>query len=104
MTISAPEQGILASLDSFEHRGRLIPVERFEPPGTAAFPPVLMLHGAADSVVPVSEARRLERLLRDRGLAHEMRIYAGQGHGFLWTSFSDACARAVAFLDRHLKR
>jgi dienelactone hydrolase len=36
--------------------------------GLTHMPPVLILHGAADPVVPVREAYRLERLLRDKGL------------------------------------
>jgi dienelactone hydrolase len=37
-------------------------------PGLRTMPPVLILHGGADPLVPVSEARALVRLLRDRGL------------------------------------
>lgn len=65
-------------------------------------PPVLILHGEADPVVPVSEARKLERLLEEKGFPYEIKIYHGQGHGFTGPESQDAFDRAVAFLDRHV--
>ena len=66
-------------------------------------PPVLILHGTTDSLVPTSEAYKLERLLRSKGVPYEMKIYPGQGHGFTGTAVSDAEARTLAFFDRFLK-
>jgi carboxymethylenebutenolidase len=68
-------------------------------------PPVLILHGDADTTVPVSEARRLDALLTERGVTHEVKVYPGGGHVFDADDTAqrdDALERAVAFLRRHL--
>ena len=46
-------------------------------------PPVLVLHGEEDRVVPASEARALEAWLAERGSPHEVVIYPGEGHHLL---------------------
>src|SRR5437763_1047076 len=66
-------------------------------------PPVLILHGQADVLVSVQEAHRLERLLRDRNLPYEIKIYPGQGHTFTPDIQEDVLRRGLAFLERHLK-
>lgn len=54
------------------------------PTSAAAFvermPPVLIAHGADDSVVPAENAIRLAALLEARGIPHASCIYPGQGH------------------------
>ena len=65
-------------------------------------PPVLILHGEADRVVPVGEARRLEALLLQRGLPFEAHYYPGQGHVFTGNALADAARRSRAFLREHL--
>jgi carboxymethylenebutenolidase len=70
---------------------------------TARTPPVLILHGARDRVVPVENAHRLEALLKARGVAHEVKIYPDQGHGFQGTAQIDAAGRILAFLNAHLR-
>ncbi len=49
---------------------------------TSAFPPVMLLHGDADKVVPVSASRRFEERVRAVGGAVELHIYAALPHGF----------------------
>lgn len=68
-----------------------------------SMPPVLILHGEADRVVPVEEARELERLLRERGLPHEMQLFPGEGHDFHGVAAAEAFQLTLAFLERHLK-
>jgi carboxymethylenebutenolidase len=68
----------------------------------AALPPTLILHGAADPVVPVANAHALENFLRSQGTAHEIKIYPGQGHGFSGATQDDADRRVADFLNRHL--
>jgi carboxymethylenebutenolidase len=70
----------------------------------ARLPPVLILHGDADRNVPVSEAYRLERVLLEAGVPHEVHIYPGAGHGFRGPDSEDALTRTLAFLDTHLKQ
>ncbi len=49
--------------------------------------PVLFLHGAADSVVPLIQA---ERLLKELGQG-ELVVFAGEGHGFRFASTIQKC-------------
>ena len=49
---------------------------------TAAFPPVMLLHGDADKVVPVCASRRFEERVRAVGGKVDLHIYAGLPHGF----------------------
>jgi carboxymethylenebutenolidase len=65
-------------------------------------PPTLVLHGAADPIVPVSNAYAVEALLRQQNVPHEVKVYPGQGHGFRGAAEDDATRRALAFLQRHL--
>ena len=67
-------------------------------------PPTLILHGNADPIVSVNEARTLEGLLKTHKIAHEVKIYDGLGHGFSGETGQDAAKRALAFLDAHLKK
>ncbi len=71
-------------------------------PGVTHLPPVLILHGDADRVVPVSEAYNLEGLLKNLGVPYEMHIYPGQGHSFHGAAAEDAVRRITVFLTRHL--
>jgi carboxymethylenebutenolidase len=84
-----------------ENSGGLPLWEDFNP---ARLPPVLILHGDADRVVPVGEAHRLDRVLQEAGVPHEVHIYPGAGHSFVGPDAEDALARTLAFLDAHLKQ
>ena len=66
-------------------------------------PPVLILHGAQDRIVPVEQARRLEQILRSKGVPFEIKLYPGQGHGFTGDAAADAAARTLTFFAEHLK-
>ncbi|HEX8200055.1 MAG TPA: dienelactone hydrolase family protein [Isosphaeraceae bacterium] len=66
-------------------------------------PPTLILHGDADAVVPVSEAYKLQQLLTEHRVPHEIQIYRGVGHAFLGPSAEDSGRRTLAFFDTHVK-
>ncbi len=66
-------------------------------------PPVLILHGGADPVVPVSEAHKLRRLLAEKGRVHEVCIYPGRGHQLTGADLEDAFRRSLSFLGQHLR-
>lgn len=70
---------------------------------TASLPPTLILHGEDDRIVPVSNARRIMKLLEEKGTKHEAHFYPDQGHVFTGLARLDAAGRASAFLDRFLK-
>jgi carboxymethylenebutenolidase len=63
---------------------------------------VLILHGEADPTIPVSEAYNLQRLLEEKGIPHEIKIYPGVGHGFENEIWGDATVRTLKFLQKHL--
>lgn len=65
-------------------------------------PPVLILHGEDDRMVPAQEARDLQAVLKKAGVAHEMRIYPKQGHGFSEPVAKDAMELAFDFIAKHL--
>jgi carboxymethylenebutenolidase len=66
-------------------------------------PPTLILHGDSDTIVPVSEASRVEELLKANHIPFEKKIYEGAGHGFFGASSKDATGRVVKFLGKHMK-
>jgi carboxymethylenebutenolidase len=65
-------------------------------------PPILILHGDMDNVVPVDNARKLEQFLKNRRAVYEVKIYAGAGHGFKDDDHKDATERTIAFFEKHL--
>ena len=71
--------------------------------GFTRLPPVLVLHGGDDRVVPPSEARALDAWLAGRGAVHELVIYPGEGHRLADAAAADALQRTAAFLQRHLQ-
>ena len=83
-----------------------------DPPDTliAHFPPLLILHGGADSNIPVDLAHRLYDRIHARGGDVEMHLYPTAEHGFNapWaTGYNKAAAtdswgRAIDFLRRKL--
>ncbi|HTR22949.1 MAG TPA: dienelactone hydrolase family protein [Terriglobales bacterium] len=64
--------------------------------------PTLILHGEADPTVPASEAYNLQRLLEEKGISYEMKIYPGAGHGFENDVWRDAGLRTLQFLQKEL--
>ena len=64
--------------------------------------PVLILHGEADSTVPVQEAYDLQALLEKKEIPYEMKVYPGAGHGFDNEIWRDAGIRTLRFLQKFL--
>ncbi len=69
---------------------------------TKAMPPVLILHGDEDPIVPLSAATYLEGFLTASHVPFEARIYRGHGHGFWGEAEVDADNRTAAFFGRWL--
>ena len=65
-------------------------------------PPTLVLHGARDTIVPVSNAHAIRVLLERLQEAHEVHVYPDQGHSFQGLAQLDAANRTAAFLRGHL--
>jgi dipeptidyl aminopeptidase/acylaminoacyl peptidase len=65
--------------------------------------PLMLIHGANDPRVPVSEARQLHASLLARGIASELLIYDDEGHGLAKRANRlDAAPRMLAFLRKNL--
>jgi len=70
---TVPPRAVLA------YSGALIAPDRLA--GITARPPILLVHGEADEVVPVERSRLAERALRDAGFDVEALYSPGLGHG-----------------------
>jgi acetyl esterase/lipase len=72
---------------------------------SAECPPVLLIHGTADTTVPVSATMVAYEALKDLGVPVELLIYAEQGHAFdADARFGRRCADAMLFfLERYLR-
>lgn len=70
--------------------------------GFMRMPPVLILHGEQDRIVPVSEAIQLQQLLQRSGTPYEMKLYPDAGHGFNGLQWLDAGQRTAQFLRKYL--
>jgi carboxymethylenebutenolidase len=67
-------------------------------------PPILILHGAHDRIVPVERAYELEQLLQRHRIPYEIKIYPDQGHVFQGLAQLDALRRVAAFFRKHLMK
>jgi carboxymethylenebutenolidase len=65
-------------------------------------PPTLILHGDADTVVPVAEAFRLQKALEERKVPYELKIYPGEGHDFTPETRIKADGQMHAFFRKYL--
>jgi carboxymethylenebutenolidase len=66
-------------------------------------PPLLILHGQRDPIIPIINAQQLERLCEMEHYACESHFYAGEGHGFAGPALADANKRTLDFFARRLK-
>lgn len=66
-------------------------------------PPLLILHGQQDSIIPIVNAQQLARLCEMEHYSCESHLYAGEGHGFSSASLKDADQRTLEFFARKLK-
>jgi phospholipase/carboxylesterase len=87
----APVAGVLA------YSGALLGAEHL-PAELTARPPVLLVHGEADPVVPVAAGRAAEAALRAAGVAVTARFVPGLAHGI----DPGGIAAGAAFLRTHL--
>src|SRR6185312_8504769 len=65
-------------------------------------PPVLILHGAQDTTVPVEQAYELERILQWHKIPCRIKIYPDQGHVFRGLAQLDAMGQVAQFFRLYL--
>lgn len=69
------------------------------------YPPLLLIHGTADTDVPADKSVEMARALRERGLAHELILIPDAEHGLGGGDpalVKAAHERAFAFIKKHL--
>jgi acetyl esterase/lipase len=72
---------------------------------SAATPPVLLVHGTADKVVPIEHSTRLYEALIAAKVPSTLLKVDGAGHSFGQVSSQpEVMAQMLAFFDRHLKK
>lgn len=69
---------------------------------TAQSVPTLILHGNQDYVVPVAQSTALKAKLESVGVKVEMKIYAGEGHGWYGNNLLDTYSKTVAFIKQNV--
>ena len=67
-------------------------------------PPLLILHGARDSNIPVLNAQQLIRLCGLKSFECASHIYPDEGHGFSEAAAADARRRTLEFFAGHAGR
>jgi acetyl esterase/lipase len=66
-------------------------------------PPVLTVHGDADTIVPYAHGERLHRALQEQGVASVLHTVPGGGHGgFELSEYRRAFEAIWRFLDQHV--
>lgn len=70
---------------------------------TKSAPPVLMIHGTFDIVVPIIHSERLQKKLKDAGATAELVTVPGAGHGWNGATMAKTTRDTLTFLDEHLK-
>jgi dipeptidyl aminopeptidase/acylaminoacyl peptidase len=65
-------------------------------------PPVLLIHGDADELVPISNSEIMYDALRRVGVVTEFITIPGARHGFRGDDAERARAAVVAWFERHL--
>ena len=66
-------------------------------------PPVLLMHGTFDVVVPVIHSESLHKKLKDAGATSELITLFGEGHGWTGRTSTKTTNETLKFLDTHLK-
>jgi acetyl esterase/lipase len=63
-------------------------------------PPILIMHGDQDAIVPLDQSQRFYEALKKAGVDATLHVVKGAGHGF---GGQEIDAVTAAFFDKHLK-
>ena len=65
-------------------------------------PPILIIHGDQDELVPIIQGRSMYEALLASGVTTEFIVIQGAGHGFYDSDADRAAAEMVAWFEQHL--
>jgi dipeptidyl aminopeptidase/acylaminoacyl peptidase len=65
--------------------------------------PTLILHGANDNIVDVSQSKTLKKKLDAAHVKNELVIYPGQRHGWYGSTLSNSFDRIEHFLNENVR-
>ncbi len=65
-------------------------------------PPILLVHGDADTLVPVNNSERIHAALNKEKVETKMIIIEGAGHGFRGEAAAEASEALAAWFEKHL--
>ncbi len=65
-------------------------------------PPILLVHGDADELVPISNSEILAEALDAAGVEHDFVTIEGAGHGFQGPDREQATSAMVSWFEQHL--
>lgn len=65
-------------------------------------PPTLLLHGDEDTLVPLSQSRRMHDALEKVGVPTDFEVFPGAGHGFRGADAARGVELTVAWFDTYL--
>jgi len=69
---------------------------------TPEAPPVLLMHGDADTLVPISHSVRIFDVLQEEGVTSEFITFPGAGHGFQGEDQARSRAAMIDWFGQHL--
>jgi acetyl esterase/lipase len=62
-------------------------------------PPTLILHGAQDQVVDLSQSKLLQNKLQQAGVVHQLKVYPKERHGWYGATLAHSFTLVEEFLD-----
>jgi len=65
-------------------------------------PPILLIHGDQDALVPVAGSRALAAKFVEAKVVHDLLVLEGAGHGFRGDQRTEASNAMIAWFDKHL--
>jgi acetyl esterase/lipase len=102
LTIWKPQSTMIGKPleDAPEEYKRASPVHQ----ATKGDPPLLILHGTADTTVDIEQSKMLDAALEKAGVEHQLVIVEGAPHSFhLEPKQKDLRPLVIGFFDKHLK-
>ena len=69
---------------------------------TEGDPPVLLIHGDVDRVVPIEQSEILVKAMNQNNMTYDLIVMESAGHGFRGEQAEQARSAMVAWFDEHL--